>query len=162
MNGIGRAVWWVQWAALVATPIWWVVASTFTGGGWLTLLAMLIAVPTFLLMLVGPIVGVAARRYRIPHQMPGVYGVIALVQWILGAFWPLTLISAGDIDSGPSALGSLGVPERVAGALGTASIVGFFATLIGGIVVLVVLLAIGRSSGDSGVTPPTAAQRRAA
>ncbi len=77
-----------------------------------------------------------------------------LVQWILGALWPLTLISAGDSDSGPSALGVLGLPEPIAGALGGVSIVGFFLALVAGIVALV---AAGASRPDAALphTPET-------
>jgi hypothetical protein len=138
MNTTGKVVWVLQWVALVATPLWWTFGSAFTGGGWGTLVLMIAAVPTFLLMLIGPIVGIASRRYRAAKQMPAAYSRITPVQWILGAVWPLTITSQGDSNSGPSALGAIGIPEAVVAVIGAISAVGFFLALVGGLVSLLV------------------------
>lgn len=153
MSGIGKVVWLLQWPALVATPAWWVAGSTITGGGWGTLLALLLAIPTFVVMLIGPIIGVASRRLRASRAMPGGYSIITVVQWLLGLVWPLTIRTEGDISTGASALGAIGLSERLVGVLSGVSIAGFWIALIAGVIVLIVNVV---SAGRAGPVAPGA------
>ena len=148
MSRIGKVVWGLHWVALIATPIWWTAASSFTGGGWGTLALELLAVPTFLLMLIGPITGVANRRLRAAQTVPKYYAIVTIIAWVFGAILPLTIASQGDTTSGPSWLGSLGVPEGVATAVAGLSVPAFFIFLIAGIITLFVTLS---SVGPTGL-----------
>lgn len=151
MSGIGRAVWYIQWVALIATPIWWTAASTFTGGGWGTVIAELLAVPTFLLMLIAPIVGVANRRLRTAQAMPKTYGVITVVQWAFGFLWPLTIPMAGDtVSTGVSALGAIGIPETVVSLIDPLSFLGFSGLIV---VALITLFSTIRTVPAAPVAP---------
>lgn len=137
MNGIGKAVWILLWPAAVATPIWWVFGSALTGGGWNTLFVIFLAFPTFLVLLIGPIIGTAARRYRTAHEMPVVFSVLTLVQWVFGLVWPLTVTSGGDEGVGPSALGALGIPEDAVVGIGLVCLGAFFVCLLCALVSLI-------------------------
>ena len=136
MSGIGKVIWGLHWAALIATPIWWTAGSSITGGGWGTLALMLLAVPAFLLMLIGPIVGVANRRLRAARAVPKPYAIVTIIAWVFGAILPLTIASQGDTTSGPSWLETLGVPARAVQAVSGLSAPAFFVFLIAGIIAL--------------------------
>ena len=157
MNGIGRAVWYAQWVALVGTPIWWVAASTFTGGGYGTLWAVFVAVPAFMLMLIGPIVGVASGRLRTARAMPSSYSLITLFAWLQAWIWPLSIPTASDVSTGSSTLGALGIPESAAIAIGNVCLIGFFLALLAGIVALIVsAVRASRPVAPSAIAPPPA------
>lgn len=137
MMGIRRTVWILHWVALVATPIWWAVGSSLTGGGWGFLFAAFLTVPAFVFLLIGPIVGVASRRLRTDHAMPPVYSVLTLVQWVFGFVWPLTIRMASDMTTGDSALGALGIPESVVNVVGVVSLGGYALSQLAALVSLV-------------------------
>ena len=153
MNGIGKAVWILLWPAAVATPIWWVFGSALTGGGWNTLFVIFLAFPTFLVLLIGPIIGTAARRYRTAHEMPVVFSVFTLVQWLFGLVWPLTVTSGGDDGVGPSAFGALGVPEDVVVGIGLVCLAGFFLALLCALVSLIVARSLPARAAASAPLP---------
>ena len=157
MSGIGRAVWYIQWVALIATPIWWATASTFTGGGWGTVIAELLAVPTFVLMLIAPIVGVANQRLRTAQVMPKTYSVITVVQWALGCLWPLTIPMAGDtVSTGVSALGAIGIPETVVSVINVVSFLGFSGLMVVGLITLFSTIRTVPDAGDAVTAGPGA------
>jgi hypothetical protein len=146
MNGIRSAVWVLHWVAIVATPIWWATGSSLTGGGWDTLLAMFLGVIASLFLLIGPIIGVASKRFRAERRMPAAYSVITLVAWGFGFLWPLTLKSEGDSSSGPSALAGLGIPESIVGVLAIVLLTGF------ALAAVAAPISVAIDSGDSPAT----------
>ncbi len=155
MNGIGKAVWILLWPAAVATPIWWVFGSALTGGGWNTLFVIFLAFPTFLVLLIGPIIGTAARRYRTAHEMPAVFSVFTLVQWLFGLIWPLTVTSGGDEGVGPSALGALGIPESAVVGIGLVCLAAFFIALLCALVSLIFARSLpGRAAAPAPLPAP--------
>jgi hypothetical protein len=154
MNGIGKAVWILLWPAAAATPIWWVLGSALTGGGWNSLFVIFLAFPTFLVLLIGPIIGTAARRYRTAHEMPVVFSFFTLVQWLFGLIWPLTVTSGGDDGVGPSALGALGIPESAVVGIGLVCLVGFFIALLCALVSLIVARSLPKRAAVP-VSPPS-------
>ncbi|MDP9028666.1 MAG: hypothetical protein M3N46_14140 [Actinomycetota bacterium] len=109
-----RIVRWGQWAAIVVLPGWVLVGSAVfaSGGGWYVF-ALLIAIPTLLVLLVvGPLISLAVPRgYRSP--ITAASAILTVVLWVVVLLNPLALEEAGDGPVGPSFFERLGMPSDV-------------------------------------------------
>jgi hypothetical protein len=152
MRGVGRTMWGLHWAAAVAAPIWWIIGSTITGGGWGTLGVELLSPVVLLLGLVCPIIGVASRTLRTARAVPSGYAIATFALWVPMFLFPLTIRSQSDVTTGGSALMGIGVPGGVNDVL---SPILLLVSFLAWVVALVMML-VGMSStrGPVGPVPP--------
>jgi hypothetical protein len=117
MRALGTGIWYLHWVAAAATPIWWILGSSITGGGWFTLGLMLVSPVVFLLAIVGPVLGVTSRSLRSARAVPPGYSISILVTWLAGILFPLAVEAVGDSASRPSVFETAGMPPAADDAL---------------------------------------------
>jgi hypothetical protein len=123
----------VQWIAVLLIPILTVSMTR----GWAVLLLWPLELIAFLALGALALVSVLSKKMRAISAAPLVYSILAVILWIVAAFFPLTIMDSEDVTSLPSVLGTWGVSDGADSALALTSVLACIGLWIGMLVSLV-------------------------
>lgn len=158
----GRFVYYAQWIAAVALPVFIVVGRLLVGsyGGWLTVIGWIFAIPLIVLMLVPPILARWDTAARQAKSARAAYVVASWVLWIGLLIVGVTVTDQADSSESGSALtawtGGDVSPEVSMGIAGVVLVVAMIA-LIAQFIVAIAGIRHSRQNATASVTAPPAA-----